>query len=87
MIGDHCKIGDSLTLGDACTIEGVKVIKMIQIQNLDGSNRQVNIIKHEEGMLIRAGCFIGTPEEFCAKAEAEGKATYVAVVSAICRAL
>ena len=53
---------------------------MFQLQNLDGSGRLVNIIKHKDGILIRAGCFLGTAEEFCTKAESEDKLDYVKFV-------
>lgn len=35
------------------------------------------------GVTVRAGCFIGTAEEFCKKAAIEDKLIYVSVVSAI----
>lgn len=80
----YSEFGSYSKFGSNSEIEGVIFTKMMQLQNLDGSGRQVNIIKHSEGIIIRAGCFLGTPEQFCSKALSEGKKTYAAVVKAIC---
>jgi hypothetical protein len=54
------------------------------LANVDGSNRQIKIVRSDEGEIkIEAGCFIGTLDEFIAKAKSEGKLRYVAVISAI----
>lgn len=85
-LGDGCTLGDWCTLGDGCTLEGVKVIWFMTAANIDGSGRQIIIIQHADGFRIRAGCFVGTLDEFCDKADADGKTVYKSVVRAICDA-
>ena len=57
------------------------------LSNVDGSGRQIQVFIHKEGILIRAGCFKGSLEEFCKKAKDEGKTRYAAVVKAAALAL
>ena len=47
----------------------------------------MKVVKHDGGIKIEAGCFIGTLAEFTAKAESEGKLRYVAVIKAIAEVL
>ena len=83
-IGDGYKIGDDCKIGAGCTWLGVKVKSWLTLANVDGSNRQIKIVRSDEGEIkIEAGCFIGTLDEFIAKAKSEGKLRYVAVISAI----
>jgi NDP-sugar pyrophosphorylase family protein len=83
-IGNYCTIGDGCKIGDDCTWLGVKVKSWLTLANVDGSNRQIKIVRSDEGEIkIEAGCFIGTLDEFIAKAKSEGKLRYVAVISAI----
>ena len=67
-------------------MEGCKVRALFTVSNLDGSRRQVQVIAHTEGVLIRAGCFKGTLDEFCDRAESEGKTRYSRVVRAAAEA-
>ena len=53
------------------------------LANIDGFGGQVKIIFHSTGVTIEAGCFIGTADEFIAKAAAEGKKRYVRVIKAV----
>jgi hypothetical protein len=62
---------------------GVTVQSWLTLGNVDGTGRQVKVVKHAEGVRVEAGCFQGTLEEFCAKAASEGKDRYVRVVSAV----
>ena len=57
------------------------------MSNVDGSGRRINIYVHTEGIGIEAGCFKGNLEEFCKKAEQEGKTRYSKVVKAAAEAL
>ena len=59
----------------------------MNMSNVDGSGRKILIIVHKGGIKIEAGCFDGTLDEFCAKAEVEGKTRYVKVVKAAALAL
>ncbi|MCZ2397881.1 MAG: hypothetical protein LC100_15235, partial [Chitinophagales bacterium] len=85
--GSYSEFGSCSKFGFGCIIEDVIMEKCFQVQNLDGSGRMINIIKHQEGFRIRAGCFVGTLDEFCNKAESEGKFDYAKGVKAICLAL
>ena len=51
--------------------------------SVDGSGRQILLIKHTGGVLVRAGCFCGSLEAFIDKAASEGKDRYVRVVKAV----
>lgn len=58
------------------------------LANLDGTGRQVKIIiTADHKIAIEAGCFKGGIEEFTARALAESKHFYVAVVAAVADAL
>ena len=59
----------------------------LTLGNVDGSGRQVKVVKYDGGLLVEAGCFQGTLEEFCTKAAAEGKDRYVRVISAVAAAM
>ena len=82
-LGKEVEIGCGIKRGGNFKMEGVVVQKLLTVANLDGSGRQVLLIKHKGGILVRAGCFVGTPEEFCSKAEVEGKLLYVDIVKFI----
>jgi hypothetical protein len=68
-------------------MEGVEMQQWVTISNLDGSGRQVIIILHKDGIKIRAGCFLGTLEDFVAKATSEGKKIYASAIPAIANAM
>ena len=68
-------------------MSGVKVLALMNMSNVDGSGRKILIIVHKNGIKIEAGCFSGTLNEFCTKAESEGKTRYVKVVKAAALAL
>ena len=55
--------------------------------NIDGSGRQIKIFSAGKAVMVEAGCFWGTAEEFCNKAKNEGKDTYSNVVGAIAKAI
>ena len=80
----YSEIGDACKIGDGCTWLGVKVKSWLTLANVDGSNRQIKVVRSDEDEIkIEAGCFVGTLDEFIAKAKSEGKLRYVAVISAI----
>jgi carbonic anhydrase/acetyltransferase-like protein (isoleucine patch superfamily) len=80
VIGRNPRIGAEVKFGKRTTIEGVKLVKHMTMANVDGSGRQIQIYIHTEGILVRAGCFCGSLEEFCTKALSEGKLLYTRVV-------
>ena len=52
--------------------------------NVDGTGRQIKLVYGTCGNVkVEAGCFCGTVDEFCVKAEGEGKTMYSAVVKAV----
>ena len=92
-LGDCCTLGNRCTLGACCTLGaearwmGVTVHSWLTLSNVDGSGRQVKVVKHAEGVRVEAGCFQGTLEDFCTQAASEGKDRYVRVVSAVVAAM
>ena len=56
------------------------------VQNLDGSGRQIICLFGDSDPHISAGCFFGTVDEFCRKAQSENKMFYASVVKAACDA-
>lgn len=87
VLGACATIGECFEFGKRLTMEDVKVLALMCMSSVDGSGRQVQVIVHTEGILIRAGCFVGTLDEFCAKAEAENKTRYSRIVRAAAEAL
>ncbi|HQN47693.1 MAG TPA: hypothetical protein PK034_11675 [Rugosibacter sp.] len=86
-IGDGPEFGGAVTFGQRLTCEGVKVIRMMTMSNVDGSGRRLHIYVHTKGIFVRAGCFCGSLDEFCKRAEEEGKVIYSSVVRAAAEAL
>ena len=81
-LGNCNTLGDSLRYGGRLTVAGVKVRRLMTLANVDGSGRQVLVLAHTEGVKIECGCFSGTLDEFCARADSEGKKRYSRVVRA-----
>ena len=86
IIGDGAQFGDCVTVGDKFHCEGLKVIDFFTMSNVDGTGRKIHVYVHTEGITVRAGCFKGTLEEFCQKAEHEGKHLYAVTVRAAAEA-
>ena len=80
ILGSWCMLGNGCELGNRCILENVTVHKFMTLANVDGTGRQILLIKHDGGILVRAGCFVGTVEAFCEKAESEGKHFYSKVI-------
>jgi acetyltransferase-like isoleucine patch superfamily enzyme len=87
IIREQCTFGNSCELGKNCVWLGVTVFEWLTLANVDGSGRQVKIVKHANGVRIEAGCFIGTAEEFLYRAQYEEKTVYVSVIKAVVEAL
>lgn len=85
-IGDYAKIGDGARFGAKFRCEGLEVIDFFTMSNVDGTGRRIYIYVHTKGITIRAGCFKGTLDEFCEKAEDEGKYLYSRTVRAAAEA-
>ena len=85
-LGDGVRIGDCFKIGDKFSCEGLKVIDLFSMSNVDGTGRRVHIYVHTEGITVRAGCFKGTIDEFCWKAEQEEKYLYSVTVRAAAEA-
>ena len=85
-IGEWVIIGDHAKIGDKFRCEGLEVIDFFTMSNVDGTGRRINIYVHTAGITIRAGCFIGTLNEFCMKAADEGKTLYARTVRAAAEA-
>ena len=85
-VGDSAKIGDCTTIGYKFRCEGLEVIDFFTMSNVDGTGRRIYIYVHTRGITVRAGCFKGTLDEFCMKAEDEGKYLYSVTVRAAAEA-
>ena len=85
-IGNYAKIGDGARFGAKFRCEGLEVIDFFTMSNVDGTGRRIYIYIHTQGITIRAGCFKGTLDEFCEKAEEEGKYLYAVTVRAAAEA-
>ena len=85
-IGDGTEIGDYAEIGDKFRCEGLEVIDLFTMSNVDGTGRRIHIYVHTKGITVRAGCFKSTLDEFCNKAEDEGKYLYAVTVRAAAEA-
>ena len=85
-IGDYAKIGDGARFGAKFRCEGLEVIDFFTMSNVDGTGRRIYIYVHTKGITVRASCFKGTLDEFCMKAEDEGKYLYAITVRAAAEA-
>jgi NDP-sugar pyrophosphorylase family protein len=92
-VGNNCEIGANSTIGRNfqhganLTLEGVLVRRFLTMANVDGSGRSILIVVHPDGILVRAGCFVGSLNKFCLQAEYQSKHVYSAVVRAAAEAL
>ena len=86
-LGDWNTLGDGFKFGKRLKIEGVKVLALMNMSNVDGSGRKILIVIHTHGIIVRAGCFVGSLDEFCEKALSDGKRRYARVVKAAAEAL
>ena len=66
---------------------GVKVESWLTLTNVDGAGMHVTMVKHAKGVMVNAGCFLGTLEEFLEKVTERQMLRYVAVVSAVAAAM
>ena len=85
-IGDGAEIGDGARIGSKFRCEDLNVIDFFTMSNVDGTGRRIHIYVHTKGVTVRAGCFIGTLDDFCNKAEDEGKHLYAVTVRAAAKA-
>ena len=85
-LGDGVVIGDNVKIGNKFICEGLKVIDFFTLSNVDGTGRKIYVYVHTEGITIRAGCFIGTLDDFCWKAAQEEKYLYSVTVRAAAEA-
>ena len=85
-IGYNVDIGDNAIIGDKFRCEGLEVIDFFTMSNVDGTGRRIHIYVHTKGITVRAGCFKSTLDEFCNKAEDEGKHLYAVTVRAAAKA-
>ena len=85
-IGDYAKIGEGARFGAKFRCEGLEVIDFFTMSNVAGTGRKIYIYVHTKGITVRAGCFKDTLDEFCMKAEDEGKYLYAVTVRAAAEA-
>ena len=73
--GERCSFGAGCSFGERCSFEGYKAHPGYPLLTFGGAgsiNRTVYAYNVEGGPLIRAGCFVGTLEEFRAKVRKDG---------------
>ena len=85
-IGNWAEIGDNAIIGNKFRCEGLEVIDFFTMSNIDGTGRRLYVYVLPKGIAIRAGCFIGTLDGFCNKAEEEAKYLYAVTVRAAAEA-
>ena len=84
--GAESEFGAWSKFGDSFYFKEKKFTKIFMMQNLDGSGRQIICLFGDSDPHINAGCFFGTVDEFCRKAQSENKMFYASVVKAACDA-
>lgn len=82
-LGPYCKLGSSTEIGENSTWLGVTVQSWLTLANVDGAGMPVTMVKHADGVMVNAGCFLGTLDEFIEKVTERGMNRYVAVISAV----
>ena len=83
-LGNYCRVGYGCRLGESTGWLGLTVKAWLTLANVDGSGRQIKIVRGTCGTLkVEAGCFCGSLDDFITRAKEEGKLRYVAVISAI----
>ena len=83
-IGNGCTLGDGCKLGENTRWLNTTVKSWLTLANVDGSGRQIKIVRGTDNQIkIETGCFLGTLEEFLAKAKGENKLRYVSIIGAI----
>jgi len=87
LFGARPRFGAGAKFGKNCIIEGVIAQRVMTLTNVDGSGRQILLVWHDDGVLVRAGCFLGTVSEFRKRATADGKYIYAAVIPAVVAAV
>ena len=85
--GAESEFGSGSKFGSGCSYRGFAFKKFMSSANIDGSGRQIKIFSAGKAVMVEAGCFWGTAEEFCNRAKKEGKNTYFNVVGAIAKAI
>lgn len=86
-LGRGCEFAEGCKFDRGCKIQDAVIDSLLMLQCVDGSGRQIIVIKTGGEIHIQAGCFFGTLEEFCDKASREGKDRYVKVISAVAEAM
>ena len=86
-LGHGCKLGPSTEIGENPTWLGVTVQSWLTLANVDGTGMYVTMVKHADGVMVNAGCFLGTLDEFIEKVIKRSMNRYVAVISAVAAAM
>ena len=59
------------------------MLSWLTMANVDGDGYQVKLVKHADGVMVEAGCFVGTSDEFITAVEDKGFMKYSKAVSAM----
>lgn len=69
------------------TMCNVKIDYFLTLANVDGSQRNIVMIRSGNTVYVSAGCFFGTVDEFCKKATVEHKQMYVYVIKGVAQSI
>ena len=89
--GLNCEFGASNKIGKGSTYAGREILQFINMMNVDGSGRYITIMRHplmlDGEITVTAGCFFGSLDKFCEKANSEGKPFYAKAITAVADAM
>ena len=87
----YCKFGAFSKIGKGGTYAGREILQFVNMVNVDGSGRYITIMRHppsDDGEItVTAGCFFGSLDKFCEKANSEGKPFYAKAITAVADAM
>lgn len=83
-IGTMCVIGPRVKFGHGCTWLGDEVIDWISMANIDETGRVVKVIRHKAGVVVEAGDFIGSADDYLSKQIEKGDKKCARIIKAVC---
>lgn len=87
IIGTYPVIGDGFKFGKRLTIDGMKVLKIISMSNVDGAGHKVVLVFHTKGVWVYYCGFEGPLRKFRFNCTQNGSMTMACVVQAVVEAV
>lgn len=86
-VENDLQLGAEVSFRGGLNWRGWEVINFFVLANVEGSGRQIRVFlakrkDKDVEVMVQAGCFWGTDEDFCKKATDEGKTFYADVIRA-----